>query len=416
MAVADVRALSHPDWLRRMNLFADAVGDARLVVGLDPEELLDGARQATGLDDLGAAEWPGWEEGFRRLLTAIDDEAQLHLVGRLLTRAEALRVFETWLRLQAHWRAAPAVAGEVVEAPVFVVGPPRTGTSILLELLALDPALRAPLAWEALHPLPLESGGDRVEVAESEQELWADLHPEFLTMHELASDLPCECVHFLALDPLGPYWSMLYDTPTFTAWQLEHIDDLARVYRLHRRFLQTLQAGDGDRRRWLLKSPYHLGTLPQLFTEYPDAKVVHTHRDPRRFLASLVSTLSALRFMRSDAVDVDALAGAMLLAYSMFLDTSMAQRADGSLPADGIVDSHYLDLMADPVAQLRRIYDELDLDWPAGHDRRIRDYLAAKPKAAHGAHRYTLADVGLDEDEVRKTFAGYVANYGITEE
>jgi hypothetical protein len=416
MAVADVRALSHPDWLRRMNLFADAVGDARLVVGLDPEELLDGARQATGLDDLGAAEWPGWEEGFRRLLTAIDDEAQLHLVGRLLTRAEALRVFETWLRLQAHWRAAPAVAGEVVEAPVFVVGPPRTGTSILLELLALDPALRAPLAWEALHPLPLESGGDRVEVAESEQELWADLHPEFLTMHELASDLPCECVHFLALDPLGPYWSMLYDTPTFTAWQLEHIDDLARVYRLHRRFLQTLQAGDGDRRRWLLKSPYHLGTLPQLFTEYPDAKVVHTHRDPRRFLASLVSTLSALRFMRSDAVDVDALAGAMLLAYSMFLDTSMAQRADGSLPADGIVDSHYLDLMADPVAQLRRVYDELDLDWPAGHDRRIRDYLAAKPKAAHGAHRYTLADVGLDEDEVRKTFAGYVANYGITEE
>lgn len=416
MAVAEARALSHPDWLRRINLFADAVGDARLVVGLDPEELLDTARRATALDDLGAAEWPGWEEGFRRLLTAIDDEAQLHLVGRLLTRAEALRVFETWLRLQAHWRAAPAVAAEAVEAPVFVVGPPRTGTSILLELLALDPALRAPLAWEALHPLPLERGGDRIEIAESEQELWADLHPEFLTMHELASELPCECVHFLALDPLGPYWSMLYDTPTFTTWQLEHIDDLARVYRLHRRFLQTLQAGDGDRRRWLLKSPYHLGTLPQLFGEYPDAKVVHTHRDPRRFLASLVSTLSALRFMRSDAVDVPALAGAMLLAYSMFLDASMAQRADGSLPADGIVDSHYLDLMADPVAQLRRIYEGLDLGWPAGHDGRIRDYLAAKPKAAHGAHRYTLADVGLDEDEVRKTFAGYVTNYGITEE
>lgn len=412
----EIRALTHPDWLRRMNLFGDAVGDPSLVVGLDPDELLATARRSTGLDDVGEAEWPRWEEGFRRLLAAIDAESQLHLVGRLLTRAEALRIFRTWLRLQAHWRTSPSIAGEGVEAPLFVVGPPRTGTSILLELLALDPALRAPLAWEALHPLAPEGEDDRRQVAECEQELWADLHPEFLTMHELASDLPCECVHFLALDPIGPYWSMLYDAPSFTAWQLEHLEDLARVYRLHRRFLQTLQAGDGDRRRWLLKSPYHLGTLPQLFAEYPDAKVIHTHRDPRRFLASLVSILSALRFMRSDAVDVPALAAGMQLAYTMFLDTSMAQRADGSLPAAGIVDSHYLDLMADPVAQLHRLYEALGQDWPAGHDRRIRDYLAAKPKAAHGAHRYALADVGLDEDEVRRHFAGYVAHYGITEE
>src|SRR3954451_11180856 len=120
MAVAEERALSHPDWLRRMNLFAEAVGDARLLVGLDHEELLAGARRATGLDDVGAAEWPGWEEGFQRLLTARDEEAHLPVVGRLLPRAEALRVFETWLRLQARWRAAPAVASEVVDAPVFV--------------------------------------------------------------------------------------------------------------------------------------------------------------------------------------------------------------------------------------------------------------------------------------------------------
>ena len=82
-------------------------------------------------------------------------------------------------------------------------------------------------------------------------------------MHELASDLPCECVHFLAYDFAGPYWSMLYDTPSFTGWQLEHLETLlARVYRLHRRMLQTFQ--HGHRRaaeRWLLKSPGHLSTL-----------------------------------------------------------------------------------------------------------------------------------------------------------
>ena len=98
---------------------------------------------------------------------------------------------------------------------------------------------------------------------------------------------------------------MLYDTPSFTGWQLENLDTLGRVYRLHRRMLQTFQhdAGtdsDGAPRRWLLKSPGHLSTLAALFAEYPDARVIHTHRDPRRFIASLVSLLAVLRFMRSD--------------------------------------------------------------------------------------------------------------------
>ena len=120
---------------------------------------------------------------------------------------------------------------EPIDAPLFVVGPPRTGTTILLELLALDPSLRAPLAWEAVQPLPrlddpVADVAERRRLAEAEQELWADIDPEFMTMHELASDLPCECVHFLAYDFAGPYWSMLYDTPSFTGWQLEHLETL----------------------------------------------------------------------------------------------------------------------------------------------------------------------------------------------
>jgi len=303
---------------------------------------------------------------------------------------------------------------------LFVVGPPRTGTTILLELLALDPSLRAPYAWEALHPLPLETDpakdrARRLELSECEQELWADIHPEFMTMHELASDLPCECVHFLMYDFAGPYWSMLYDAPSFTAWHLEHIETLDRVYMLHRRMLQTFQYGDAPR-RWLLKSPGHLQTLPQLFAQYPDARVIHTHRDPRRFIASLVSLLAVLRFMRSDRVDVGALGAAMQFTYGMFLDQVIAQRESGAIPGAQIVDSHFLDLMADPVAALRHAYDGLGMPWPEGHDERIRTYLAGKPKGKHGAHSYTFADVGLDEGGVRETFAHYVAHYGIAEE
>jgi hypothetical protein len=421
-----VKELTHPDWVRRMNLFGETTGDPARMVSLDAGEMLDVARAATGLDDLGETDWPGWEETYRRLLDSIDGESQLHLVGRVMTRGEVLRMLQTWLRLQGAWAETPAIREEPIDAPLFVVGPPRTGTTILLELLALDPSLRAPLAWEALHPLPVSSDPAvdrerRRELSECEQEFWSDVHPEFMTMHELASDLPCECVHFLAYDFAGPHWSMLYDTPTFTGWQLERIEPLlARVYRLHRRMLQTFQHQSPQHgwepRRWLLKSPGHLQTLAQVFAEYPDARVIHTHRDPRRFIASLVSLLAVLRFTRSDQVDALTLGPLMELTYQLFLEQVIDQRENGTIPNERIVDSHFVDLMADPVGSLRRLYGELELAWPADHDQTVRDYLAAKPKGKHGEHRYSFADVGLVEESVRATFARYVGHYGIVEE
>ena len=201
------------------------------------------------------------------------------------------------------------------DAPLFVVGPPRTGTTILFELLALDPQLRAPFVWEALHPVRDEGSPERRrELSECEQEFWSDIHPDFMTMHELGSDLPCECVHFLMLDFAGPYWSMQYDTPSFTGWQLENLDTLDRVYRLHRRMLQTFQddtlAVGAEARRWLLKSPGHLSTLATLFAEYPDAasstrtatRVDSSRRSPAssRFCDSCAaSATSASRSARS---------------------------------------------------------------------------------------------------------------------
>jgi hypothetical protein len=133
-------------------------------------------------------------------------------------------------------------------------------------------------------------------------------------------------------------------------------------------------------------------------------------------LASLVSILSAVRFMRSDNVDVQLMATTMQLTYEMFLNNTISERADGTVPDDRIVDSHFVDLMADPVAALQRTYEQLGLAWPKGHDRVITDYLRAKPKGKHGSHSYTLADVGLDEDSVRATFKDYVGHYGIAEE
>ncbi len=410
------KQLVHPSWVRRLNLFGPAVGDPAHLVSLDPDELLDTARRSTGLDDFGA---PGWQEAYRRLLDSITRESRLHLLGRLVTRAELLRVLQTRLRLEARWKEEPAILREPIEQPLFVLGPPRSGTTILLELLALDPQLRAPISWETAHPLPLAPGADdralRMQAAEAEHELWGEIDPDFQTMHELRHDLPAECVHFTALDFAGPYWSMQYDLPSYSAWRGTQPGLDARIYAGHRRFLQTLQFG-APRRRWLLKSPGHLATLPQLFAEYPDARVIHTHRDPVKFVGSVGNLMCTLRFMRSDAVDVLQQGQIGLHSFRFLLEGAIALRESGAIPAAQVVDSHYLDLMADPAANLARVYEQLGLTWPRGHEQTLRAYLRDKPKAKFGAHQYRYEDLGLDVATVRDAFSGYVKHYGVKEE
>ena len=330
-------------------------------------------------------------------------------------------MLQTWLRLQEHWRTTPAVLAEPIDAPLFVVGPPRTGTTILLELLALDPSLRAPLAWEAVQPLPrlddpVADVAERRRLAEAEQELWADIDPEFMTMHELASDLPCECVHFLAYDFAGPYWSMLYDTPSFTGWQLEHLETLGRVYRLHRRMLQTFQHGDAPR-RWLLKSPAHVSTLPAALRRVPrrardphpprPAQVHRVAGEPARRRARDAQRRGRrARARPGDGDDVP------VLPRGRDRRSATTARCPPTASSTRTSSTSW----PIPVANVHGLYEQLGLDWPAGHDARIRDYLAAKPKGKHGEHRYSFDAVGLDEDHVRATFAAYVAHYGITEE
>ena len=407
--------LKRPDWVRRLNLFGPAVGDPALVVPLDPDELLSLARRSTGLEDIGDELWL---ESFRRRVCSIDTDSQAHLLGRLLARAEVLRVLQTNLRLRAAWAETPAILDEPIEQPVFVVGAPRTGTTILLELLALDPALRAPISWEAQHPLPLGDGDDRelrMSLAEAEHELWADIQPELMTLHELRSDLPCECVHFMALDFAAGYWGMQYDTPGYDAWAAEQPALTARTYAGHRRFLQTLQHG-GAPRPWLLKTPGHLATLTHLFAEYPDAIVVHTHRDPLKFVASAASTTRMLRWLRSDAVDPLVQGQLAEHGFGFMLTNTMALRRSGAVPDERFVDSPYKDLIADPVAAIRKIYEKMQRDWPAGHDERIAGYLRDKPRGKFGKHEYRFEDYGLDPAGIRETYAAYVSHYAVEQE
>ncbi len=408
----DETALRRPDWARRLNLFGSSVGGAEWLVALNADELMDAARASTGLDDFGDDD--GWEAPFRLLVAALRDNAGLNVVGRLSARGEILRCLQLRLRLAELWLREPSVLTTDVIAPVFILGPPRTGTSILLELLALDPKLRPVLAHEAHHPLgplPSADGLTASELSEPEQEFWADIQPEFLTMHELRSDLPCECVHFCAPEFSSWLWPMMHDLSESEG--VGHGAGMGRTYAWHKRFLQTLQHLDGSPQTFLLKSPAHLGTLVDLLAVYPDARMIHTHRDPVKFVGSSANLTATLYWMRREKLDKEGRGPLMSLAYQLMLGLVMGQRATGEVPADQMADLHFRDLMRDPVPAIEGAYDHLGMPFPEEMRTSVPEYLANKPKDKFGPHVYDPSRLGLDESGLRAEFAAYIEHHAI---
>jgi hypothetical protein len=399
-----------PDWVRRINAMAPGVGGSAAMVGLDPDELIATARSATGLDDFGD---PGWEEPFRRLVTALDEEARLTVVGRLLSRHDVLRHLCTRLLLVEALRDDPSIAEGRVTAPIVITGPARSGTSIVHELLAEDPALRAPRGYEMASPIPGPGVDDaeRIEWAEPEFDFWGDVQPEFHAVHELSARLPEECLWLMAPEFDLGFWSTCVDIPSFSSWRA--FTDPVPTYRYHRSFLQVLQHGR-EPRPWVLKSPLHLSRLAALFAVYPDARIIRTHRDPARTIPSTVSTVALGHWLRSDDVDPLTVSESVTLGMQLILNNAAQERA--ALPAGQIAELHYLDFLRDPVAAIGKAYTDLGIPFPGEVGDRIARYLEARPQTKFGVHRYHAEDYGLDAGQLRRDFAPYIDEFGIEAE
>ena len=405
--------LVRPDWVRRVNLMAGSVGGhARDLVPIDAADMLDTAAAALGAMPAGDLGDPDWQDRFEALVTAIDATG-MHTVGRLMTKQELLRSLRTRLLLTELVDRTPEIRDRPVTAPVIITGPARSGTTILFELLALDPDLRPPTAAEALHPVAMPEAEDTplpdpLVLSECEQEIWADVQPEFQAVHELRSDLPVECVTITQGSFCGFHWSMV---ASLDGW----LPDPAVNYAYERQFLQALQHG-AETDQWVLKTPGHLMLLPLLYAEFGDAWVVQTHRDPAKTMPSTVSTTAMVQWLRTDDVDVDAMARNILAVFTAGLNGTIDVRASGMVPAERFVDVHFSELMSDPVATLRAAYAQMGRDFTGDHADAVLDYLAHKPKGKFGVHRYQPEDWGFTAEGLRSDLAPYIDHYGVARE
>jgi len=384
------------------------------VLPVEADALMAGARRSTGLDDFGQ---PPPQKPLRVLSESCEREAGLTLFGRLAMRGDIQRMLVNRLRIQEDRRRLPAIAGERIERPLFITGLPRTGTTLLHALLALDPAHRAPLTWETMYPSPPPYEGGRddsaVRIKRTARRLrWLDrLAPRFQAIHEVGAELPQECIAIMAHTFISLRFLVTHRLPEYAEY-LSRADDKP-AYEFHRRFLQHLQF-QASPRRWVLKAPAHLPALGALLAVYPDARIIQTHRDPMESIPSLASLRTELRQCFAREVD-PAVVGPEVAAYwarSLERAGEVRQQAD----TGHFYDVRYEDLMNDPLGTLRALYDRLGLAWSREVETRMRNYLDANPQGKHGRHHYRLQHFGLETASIGRLYAQYRTRMGWAEQ
>jgi hypothetical protein len=389
-------------------------GRALRRLGADPpslelDNLLRSAERRAGSTALGA--WP-IEEPLERLLKSYRDEARLTTLGRITVRELLVSLLENLLRLEEQRAKHPGIERLSVADPVFIIGLPRTGTTHLHGLISEDPANRAPFTWEVMYPAATGTSAaetDSVRARAQSRLDWANrLAPEFMRIHPIAPQLPQECIAIHAQIFMGIQFHTTHNVRSFQDWFERSPQDLA--YDFHRRLLQHLQANRLGR-RWVLKAPGHLFSLGALLRRYPNARIVQTHRDPLRVMASMASHATVLRRAFSDDADPREIAADWTDRWARALDDFLAVRERAN-PAQ-FLDVSYESIERAPVETIERLYDFLG--WPLVDSGRaaIERFLAANPKDKHGVHRYALEQYGLDPAALTRRFAAYCERFDI---
>jgi len=401
--------------IRLADATADATGLLRRPLAFD--ELVAAARSSTGLEDFGDA---AFAAPMRRFLDACASEADLGLIGRLATRWDAVRFLTNLLRLRAAEVRSPDILDEDVAHPIFITGVPRSGTTFLHRMMLADPANRAPLVYETIHPYPQTGARRDRRVARVARQLrtFELLAPEFRSLHPLQATSPQECSEITAHVFRSLRFDTTYHVPSYRTWMDTDPQSHLPAYVFHKRFLQHLQHQSGpaaSRPRWVLKCPDHLFALNAIRAVYPDARIVFVHRDPVKVLLSVTRLTEVLRRPFTRRLDLTQI-GRQESRRWLEGTRRMIAVGDDAGVAEPVCHVHYLDLVSDPVATVEQVYAHFELPLPRTVTTLMQRYVEAQPNGGYGAHDYRFEDHGLDADAERAKFRPYMLRFGVAPE
>lgn len=367
--------------------------------------------QACGLLAPNGRESFGFLDALDVLLESLAREARLTPSGLTAAHAALIRSLTVQGRMRRHLEEHPEVTRHPIESPVFIIGLPRTGSTLLHNLMAQHSRLHCPQLWELISPY-----GDRDPQAQQQAQRTAEVFlsdlyeraPRLRRIHFMDAGRPDECHRLLANTfESGIFW-LRYRIPSYAEWLSEQ--NLDAAYASHRSQLQSLT--------WriptgipVLKCPFHVWGLDALTRTYPGARFIYLHRDPKEVISSTGSLCATLRSARSDAVDKREIGHFCLQQIARILDDWPALRA--LLAGSPVIDIRYRDLLTDPLGAARRACTFAGAPATLDDENRMLEYLDANPQGLHGDHKYSTDEFGIDADTIDEKFAGYRREYAL---
>lgn len=375
---------------------------------LNPEKIISKARkQANFKEDIPVKA----EEGLRELIRSINEESQTNTFGKLAIKGLLERTLYGRLKIEQQIAANPSILERPIKQPVFIIGMPRTGTTILHALMHEDPVHRAPLAWECLLPHPVPRAEDfesnaQLKTIEKEFGQLFKLVPDFQKKHHMSAISPQECIGLNMLDFNSFQTCAQVYVPSYFRWFMDESDRLSTM-KFHKQFLQYLESGGVHGERWLLKSPVHLMRLEEIFEVYPDARVTMTHRHPKKVVASAASLISSVRSLYSDYEDEYRSGKEQAEVWNECFNRFLNARKKLGKESQ-IIDLKFEDFVSDQMATVKLIYQRFGWILSENAEERMKKFLAQNPKDKHGAHNYTLEQFGLTEEGIEKQYNNYI--------
>jgi hypothetical protein len=378
-------------------------------IRLEEEVVLSEARRRAGLEDFGDELFL---DPMRRLLDGLENEAGLHALGRVTMYERIVGSLVGRLSAQDYFVRHPEIEDEEIVAPTVIVGLARTGSTMMHRLLSADPAVYAVRWWECRAPSPYPGSDWRREdprIADAHTEVAAILEaaPELATIHPWDPEGPDEEIMLLEHAFLSGVPDAFCNVPSYRRFVME--SDLRDGYAYMKRILQFLQwqkKEAGHRaERWILKAPFHVARIPQIFEFFPDAMIVQTHRDPVETTPSIASLYASTWRTTSEEVDPLVVGEQCLELWSWGISKCLSDRDAGF--DDRFIDVLYEDARKDAMRQIEFIYDRLERPLTDAARDSMKRWGDDNRRDKRAPHTYTLEEFGYTREGICEAFADY---------
>jgi hypothetical protein len=376
------------------------------------QDVLDGARAKTG--GMAEPDCGSWREGLEILLKDHARENRLTERGWASVRGRYIDCLAARMTVDDYHRRHPELARQEIVRPVFILGLPRTGTTMVSYLMESDPANRSMLRWEAYNLAPPAAPGElrsdpRCLAEVAKDELILKGAAKVAAAHFEPGDSPTECVHLLAQDFRSLMLAVTTTTPTYHDWLL--FTDMESAFAHRKRALQILQSTNPG--RWVMKMPSDSLFVRQLFKTFPDARVIWTHRDPYAAAASSFG----MRGLSRPFSEIDAGAEYMRRHFPLQFAFHLSRPLEVSQERpDDFYHLYYDTLIADPLAEMRQVYQWLGDEWTGEAEAGMRGWLADNPQNKRGKHTYSFADWGITRQDMAPYFSDYLRAHPVARE